>query len=113
MKRKAPARQLFCVHTANARIGERAFIFEKACATRCKRSVIAIFQPQVDGTGQQVGAEALIRWNNPAQGFISPLKFIRVAEETGLINPIGDWVMQNPYWPWPIGCKKMCPLAVI
>lgn len=60
-----------------------------------KDQLSLFFQPQVDGTGQQVGAEALIRWNNPAQGFISPLKFIRVAEETGLINPIGDWVMQK------------------
>jgi diguanylate cyclase (GGDEF)-like protein len=53
------------------------------------------FQPQVDATGQQVGAEALIRWDTPTQGFISPLKFIRVAEETGLINPIGEWVLQK------------------
>jgi diguanylate cyclase (GGDEF)-like protein len=60
-----------------------------------KDQLSLFFQPQVDGSGQQVGAEALIRWNNPAQGFISPLKFIRVAEETGLINPIGDWVMQK------------------
>ncbi len=60
-----------------------------------KDQLSLFFQPQVDASGQQVGAEALIRWNNPAQGFISPLKFIRVAEETGLINPIGDWVMQK------------------
>ena len=60
-----------------------------------KDQLSLFFQPQVDADGQQVGAEALIRWNNPAQGFISPLKFIRVAEETGLINPIGDWVMQK------------------
>ncbi|MEY4590624.1 MAG: hypothetical protein RL497_2700 [Pseudomonadota bacterium] len=60
-----------------------------------KDQLSLFFQPQVDSSGQQVGAEALIRWNNPAQGFISPIKFIRVAEETGLINPIGDWVMQK------------------
>ncbi len=54
------------------------------------------YQPQIDLlTGRMIGVEALIRWNNPEQGMVSPLKFIPVAEETGLIIPIGDWVIEE------------------
>ncbi|NLE24915.1 MAG: EAL domain-containing protein, partial [Clostridiaceae bacterium] len=54
------------------------------------------YQPQVDAmTGIISGFEALLRWNNSELGFVSPLKFIGVAEETRLINPIGTWVLQK------------------
>jgi len=54
------------------------------------------YQPQVDiKTDTIIGAEALIRWHHPKQGMISPFKFIPVAEDTGLIVAIGEWVLKE------------------
>ena len=52
------------------------------------------YQPKLDiATGQISGAEALIRWEHPEKGIVSPMEFIPLAEETGLINDLGEWIL--------------------
>ena len=53
------------------------------------------YQPLVHETGGIIGVEALIRWQNPEVGLVPPDQFIHVAEDIGLINPIGDWVLRE------------------
>ncbi|MBE0492844.1 MAG: EAL domain-containing protein [Thiomicrospira sp.] len=61
-----------------------------------KKHLKVYYQPQVDlKSNHIVGAEALIRWLDPEKGFISPLNFIPMAEETGLIQEIGEWVLRE------------------
>ena len=59
------------------------------------RGLCIHYQPQVGADGKIVGLEALVRWNHPLRGLISPEQFIPVAEDTGLIIPLGEWILQQ------------------
>ncbi|MFN7087468.1 MAG: putative bifunctional diguanylate cyclase/phosphodiesterase [Burkholderiales bacterium] len=74
------------------------------------------YQPKVDAvSGEMIGAEALLRWHHPERGMIAPAQFIPVAEETGLIVPIGEWVIEaacEQNGRWRRAGLKALPLAV-
>jgi diguanylate cyclase (GGDEF)-like protein/PAS domain S-box-containing protein len=88
----------------NARVHEKFLLQEELRNALARSEFVLHYQPQVDlRTGRVFAVEALIRWNHPTQGMLSPINFIPMAEETGLVTPIGDWVLheacrQNKAW---------------
>jgi diguanylate cyclase (GGDEF)-like protein/PAS domain S-box-containing protein len=71
------------------------------------------YQPQIDlGTGQVVGAEALLRWHDPELGELLPIDFIPVAEETGFIIAIGDWVLSQALRQAALWHKRGTPVPI-
>ena len=80
----------------NARAVERQSIEADLRSALMQNEFSLQYQPKVDlKTGAITGAEALIRWNHPTLGWISPTKFIPIAEDSGLILPIGNWILRE------------------
>lgn len=71
------------------------------------------FQPQVDvGTGRMIGVESLVRWRHAKRGLVSPAKFVPIAEETGLVQPLGDFVLNAACAQAAAWAAMGCPLRV-
>lgn len=83
---------------------EKLFLEQNLCKALERNEIIINYQPKMDIKTEAIsGAEALIRWNSSQHGLISPAEFIPLAEEIGIINQIGEWVLieackQNKIW---------------
>ncbi len=81
--------------TMQALVAERAAQEARLREALRERQFVLYYQPQLQGTDRVVGVEALVRWHHPQRGIVSPQEFITLAEETGLILPLGLWVLET------------------
>ncbi|SFH66863.1 diguanylate cyclase (GGDEF) domain-containing protein [Tindallia magadiensis] len=102
----------FCTPEMKEKINERAELIQDLHHALERKEFVLHYQPQVSvATKEIVGLEALIRWQHPTKGLIAPGQFIPLAEQTGLIKPIGRWVIetacfQSKHWQ-KMGVGKM------
>jgi diguanylate cyclase (GGDEF)-like protein len=86
----------FFTEAMNAQVVERLTMENSLRSALDQGELSLVYQPQMDlRTGSIMGLEALLRWRNPVLGLVPPDKFIRIAENSGLIIPIGEWVLRT------------------
>jgi len=100
----------------NSRAQERLSVENYLRLALRRNELVLHFQPRMAmATGELVGVEALIRWQHPRRGLLSPDKFIDVAEDSGLIVPIGEWVLEtacNQVRDWRARVKRDLRISV-
>jgi len=80
----------------NAQVVERLTLENGLRLALDRKELFLVYQPQIEiATGRIIGLEALLRWQHPELGLVPPDKFIRIAENSGLIMPIGEWVLRT------------------
>ena len=84
----------FFAPALQAAINARASLEEELRTAIHQGQFLLYYQPQVD-RGTVIGAEALVRWKHPRRSILAPAEFITLSEETGLIIPLGDWVLET------------------
>ncbi|MGC2513696.1 MAG: PAS domain S-box protein [Terriglobales bacterium] len=86
----------FFTKEMNAQAVERLMMESGLRLALAKKELFLMYQPQIEiATGRITGLEALLRWQHPELGLVPPDKFIRIAENSGMIMPIGEWVLRT------------------
>ena len=86
----------FFTKDMNAQVTERLTLESSLRLALDRKELFLVYQPQIEiATGTIIGLEALLRWQHPELGLVPPDKFIRIAENSGLIMPIGEWVLRT------------------
>jgi len=95
-KKAGGNRLQFYDESMSNRLRERLLIEAELHSALAQNEFFLVYQPQVDcSNGKTVGFETLLRWKNPKLGFVSPIQFVPLLEETGLIYDVGKWVVNQ------------------